>query len=197
MQRSIDHKSKQTGGELRALVTRLVPQKMRDHAERDSKVIRKEALAIIKSAVEKDFSDPIEQRYLAMEKVRRGIWGKINLEIRKEILRNPDADPSKLAGKALAEWDGLNKADLGLRRMLSSEHLEVYNGMGILLEFARKKLVPKDELWDFVCVLYDQDRLTPKNIRFAMMLGRELGNKTFGKQSNRTRQDQPSQESSS
>lgn len=121
--------------------------------------------------LEKDFSRPLEERYLKMEFVYLGVWEKVS-ENMSAALNNKDFP------KLINLWNQLYVAQIALRQMLSSDDMEVGNGMAVLMSTAKLRLVPPETLWDFVCLLKKQRRLCPENLALAEEMGRGL-EKTF------------------
>lgn len=107
-----------------------------------------------------------------MEYVYLSIWEELSQAINVAFTTGKNTE-------ALRLWNKLYVAQLGLRQMLSVDEVEVANGMAEIWGAAQDKWVHPDHLWDFVCLLRKQGRLSPENQQLARELGRDIG-KTFG-----------------
>lgn len=125
----------------------------------------------IERYLEGDFSKSLEQRYLYMEYVYLSLWEELAEAINAAIIEND-------IKKAFSLWNKLYVARLALRQMVSGDDVEVGNGIAELWGAAKDGWVHPDHLWDFICLLRKQDRLSSDNQDLASELGREIG-KTF------------------
>lgn len=118
-----------------------------------------------------DYSKELEQRYLYMEYVSLSIWDELCPAISTEISSGRFTEALKL-------WNKLYVAQLALRQMLSKDDVEFADGMAEIRGAAQDNWVNPEQLWDFICLLNEQKRLTGENVHLAEELGREIG-KTF------------------
>jgi hypothetical protein len=121
--------------------------------------------------LDKDFSLPLEERYLSMEYVYLDIWERISEEM---MVAWGQQDSRKF----FTFWNKLYVTQLALRQTLSGDQQDVFTGMGSLRAIASEGLVSVDILWEFISVLKKQGRLSPENLALARELGRDIG-KTF------------------
>lgn len=162
--------------ELQASVSRMVQEQVNRqckdfvYAEMESavKTASKQFKRQINALMDDDYSAPIECRNLALERVRKGMWDIVGSKMRVALAESNYEQVNKL-------WDWLYRADVALRQMASPIDQQVYDGLGTMDTLFKKEIVPGDELWDFITVLYEQGRLRDTNFDYALRIGRDMG----------------------
>lgn len=129
----------------------------------------------LQKILQNDLSRPLEQRYLLVQYLRNGIWGKLQ----KPLLS--DLENHNYVG-ILERVRFILSTDTALRQMLSSNPGDVYTGTARLLDLVNKhrESIPTNLLWRFVCLLSQQQRFrTSASLAMASKLCEALGKRLF------------------
>jgi hypothetical protein len=131
------------------------------------KQLMEKADEMIQLHIESDFAPDLEARGLAAQYV---ISATNDILCDKMIQALADGDQMEY----LQLQTYLSRLDLALAQLLSSQPKDVFTGLGALESFAQQNLVPPDSLWEFICLLKKQGRLSG-NTHLALKIGKAMG----------------------
>lgn len=169
IQDSIGKESRAIDEKIRWRVEFLFQSRLSSIGEEVSKI----AKDTITSYFDEDFTSDLEKRYLRAEYVRNCTWSQVSAKMNAMMEREPwdHSEASEL-------WSHFFRAQLGLRQVLSGDARDVFTGLGNMRVLAKEGIVPAGPLWNLICLLKEQKRLSWENLDLARRLGRDIG-KTF------------------
>ncbi|MGE0090912.1 MAG: hypothetical protein AB7S50_15695 [Bacteroidales bacterium] len=121
----------------------------------------------IVQSLDRDFSGPLEKRYLLAEYLLNSIWNSISNKIAECISSNRIIEIPLLLNK-------LSSGQLAVRQLLSNDEKDIFTGLGTLRVMANNNLLSSEYFWKLIVLLNKQNRFSQNNYYLSKQIGSDF-----------------------